>query len=211
MTIQWYGQSCFRLEGKDASLLIDPFSKETGLKQPRIHDQIVLVTHSHHDHNNIEGIDKDTFLINGPGEYEIQGVNVLGIQSFHDNAQGQERGFNTIYSIKIEDLKICHLGDLGQDSLNETQLDKIDEPDILIIPIGGKYTISAKEAVGIINQIEPRIIIPMHYKIPDLKIDIEGPEKFIKELGLKPEKIDKYKITKKTLPVENTQLIMFEI
>ena len=211
MTISWFGQSCFRLEGKDVSLLIDPFSKEIGLRPPKIKDQIVLITHEHYDHNNLEGAEKETMIIRNPGEYESKGVFVQGISSFHDKAQGAERGTNTIYLIKMEEMTICHLGDLGQEKLEDQQVDLIGEVDILIIPVGGKYTLDYKEAVGVVGQIEPKIIIPMHYKVPGLNIDIEPADKFVKEMGLTPEKIDKFKINKKSFPQEETKLVVLTL
>ena len=216
MILSWFGHSCFRLESKDISLLVDPFSKEIGLKPPRIKDQIVLLTHEHYDHANIEGVDSgvlpqaeaETMIIKNPGEYEIKGVYIHGISSFHDNSNGMQRGLNTIYCIKFDDINICHLGDLGQESLDEKQLDLIGDVDVLMVPVGGKYTIDAKGAVKIIGQIEPKIIIPMHYKTPDLKIDLEPVDKFLKEVGLVPEKMEKFKITQKTLPQEEMKLIL---
>src|SRR3989338_1598316 len=211
MTINWFGQSCFRIEAKEGSVLIDPFSKEIGLKSPKIKDDIVLVSHDHDDHNNVEDINPEAFLINTPGEYEKKGIAIRGISSYHDKIEGKERGLNTIYVIKAEDVTICHLGDLGQEKLDEKQVDEIGDIDILLVPVGGNYTINGKEAVGIIGQIEPKIIIPMHSKIKDLKVEIEGLEKFVKELGLTPEKINKYKISKKLLPLEEMKLVMFEV
>jgi L-ascorbate metabolism protein UlaG (beta-lactamase superfamily) len=212
MTITWYGHSCFRLETKDFSLLIDPFSPEIGLRPPKIKDNVVLVSHNHYDHNNTESLPEDTLLINGPGEYEVKGVFIKGIQSFHDKNQGRERGLNTIYAIKIEDLILVHMGDFGEGVLSEEQVEKIGEVDVLMIPVGGIYTLNYKEAIEVISQIEPKIIVPMHYKIPDLKIDIEGPEKFLKEMSLTPEKADKlYKIQKKNLPTEEMKLVVFNI
>lgn len=212
MTITWYGQSCFRLESKDVSLLIDPFSPEIGLKPPKIKDNIVLVSHQHYDHNNIEGMPEESFLIKGPGEYEVKGVFIRGIQSFHDKSQGQERGLNTIYVIKMEDMVLAHLGDFGEGRLSEEQIEKIGDVDVLMIPIGGVYTINYKEAVEAISQIEPKIIIPMHYKIQGSKSDIDGPEKFLKEISLTPEKVEKsYKIQKKNLPAEEMKLVLFEL
>lgn len=209
MTITWFGQSCFRIESKEGSILIDPFSKEIGLRPPRIKDDLVLVTHGHYDHNNVEGAASETMIINGPGEYEKKGMYVRGILSYHDKSGGQERGLNTIYVIKAEDMVICHMGDFGQTTFEKNQLDDIGDIDVLMLPVGGKYTIDYKEAVEIVSQIEPKIVVPMHYKIKDLNIDIDGPEKFIKELGLTPEKTDKYKIVKKNLPAEEMQLIVF--
>lgn len=211
MTISWLGHSCFRLESKDISCLTDPFSKDIGLRAPRLNDNIILVSHAHYDHNNIEGASQNAFIVQNPGEYEVKNVYIRGIDSFHDKSQGAERGPNTIYVIDIEDIKVCHLGDLGQEKLTDAQVDAIGDIDILMVPVGGKYTLDYKEAVEVVNQIEPKIVIPMHYKIPDLKLDIEGAEKFIKELGLTPEKTDKFKITKKILPVEEMKLVTFEI
>ena len=211
MTISWFGQSCFRLEGKDVSLLFDPFSKEIGLKPPKIKDQIALVTHEHYDHNNLEGTEKETMIIRNSGEYESKGIFVQGIASFHDKMQGSERGLNTIYVIKWEEMTICHLGDLGQEKLDDHQVDLIGTVDILLIPVGGKYTLNYKEAVGVVGQIEPKIIIPMHYKVPGLNIDIESSDKFIKEMGLTPETTDKFKISKKNLPQEEMKLVVLTI
>ncbi len=211
MTISWYGQSCFRIEAKEGSVLIDPFSKELGLKPPRIKDDVLLVTHQHSDHNNIEDANPEAFLIQNPGEYEKQGVAVRGIPSFHDDKQGTERGPNTIYVIKAEELTICHLGDLGH-LLTDTQIEAIGDVDILMIPVGGTYTIDAKTAVEVISQVEPKVIIPMHYMVPGHSPSpLEGPEKFIKELGLTPENVDKYKIVKKLLPTEEMKLVVFNI
>ena len=211
MTISWFGQSCFRIEAKEGSILTDPFSKDIGLKPPKIKDDLVLVSHNHYDHNNIEDAPAETFIIKNPGEYEKNGIAVLGINSYHDKSEGKERGSNTIYVIKAEDMTVCHLGDLGQEKLDEKQVEEIGDVDILMIPVGGSYTINYKEALEVISQIEPKIVIPMHYKIKDLNIDIESADKFVKELGLTPEKVDKFKIAKKTLPAEEVKLVMFNI
>ena len=211
MTITWFGQSCFRIETKEGSVLTDPFSKEIGLKPPRIKDDIILVTHQHMDHNNIGDANPEAFIIQNPGEYEKQGIAIRGIPSFHDNKQGVERGPNTIYVLKAEEMTLCHLGDLGQEKLTDQQVEDIGDIDILMVPVGGTYTINAKEAAVVINQIEPKIVIPMHYKVQGLTVPIDGPEKFVKELGLTPEKVDKYKIARKLLPTEEIKLFMFNI
>lgn len=211
MQITWFGHSCFRFESKEGSILIDPFSKDIGLKPPRIKDDIILITHEHHDHNNAGDANPEAFVIRNPGEYEKNGVRIQGISSWHDNANGNQRGPNTIYIFTSEEMNLCHLGDLGQERLTDQQVEAISDVDILMIPVGGNYTIGPKEAVEIISQIEPKIIIPMHYKIPGLTVDIDTADKFVKELGLTPEKTDKFKIQKKMLPAEEMKLVMFNI
>lgn len=184
MIIAWYGQSCFKIESKDRTIVIDPFSKSIGLTPPSVQADIVFVTHDHPDHNNAGAIKGDYLLINSPGEYEVKGVKAQGIESFHDDADGTKRGFNTLYLIEAEGIRMLHLGDLGQSLLQDRQIEQIGSVDVLMIPVGGFFTIGAKEALGITNQIEPKIVIPMHYKIPGLLIpELEGAEKFLKEFA----------------------------
>lgn len=226
MHIQWYGQSFFKIntknqKGEDIVLVIDPFHKNYGLKVPtKFGGDIVLITHDHEDHNNIDlikgtNLSPEPFIISGPGEYEVKGVMIYGIPSYHDDKAGAERGENTMYLIEIEGIWLAHLGDLGQKTLDNEQLEQLKDIDILLIPVGGVFTINAKEAANIISQIEPQVIIPMHYHLPGLKFKsgkkIEGVDKFIKEIGLKPETvIDKFKMRKKDLLEEETRLIILK-
>lgn len=211
MKITWYGHSCFRVVTKNATIITDPFSKDIGLKPPRCEADIVTVSHDHYDHNNTSTLRKSPFVINGPGEYELKGISILGIKSFHDAEQGKERGLNTIFLIKAEDIKICHLGDLGQKELIDKQLEKLSRVDILMIPVGGIYTIDSEKARAIINQIEPKIVIPMHYKIPKLNIKLHKVDNFLKEIGVKEEVIDQLMIKKKDLPKEEVKVIVMKI
>lgn len=211
MTITWFGQSCFRIEAKEGSVLIDPFSRDIGLRVPKPKDDLILVTHQHYDHSNTQDAGPEAFIISGPGEYERKGISVRGIRSYHDKTQGAERGLNTIYVIKAEDMTLCHLGDLGQEELTDAQVEDIGDVDILMVPVGGTYTIDYKEAVQVIGQIEPKVVIPMHYRVPGLTIDLAGPEKFIKEIGLAPEKTERLKVAKKFLPTEETKLFVFQL
>jgi len=207
MKITWAGQACFQisaLNGKDnpVNIVIDPFS-DIGLKEPRLEADVLLITHEHEDHNNSRAIKGSPLLINGPGEYEVRGVFIQGIDSFHDDSQGKERGKNTIYKIEAEDIKLCHLGDLGQKQLTDDQLEKIGAVDILMIPVGGTYTIDGSEATKIIGQIEPKIVIPMHYELPGLKFKLDNVSKFLKAMGknsIEPQ--DKLVVKASTLPKE---------
>ena len=211
--ITWAGQACFHISlsnGKDhsANVVIDPFG-DIGLKIPNFEADILLVSHGHEDHNNVKAVKGSPFLINGPGEYEVRGVFVMGIPSFHDDKDGKERGINTIYTIEAEDMRICHLGDLGQKELTDEQLEKIGHVDILMIPVGGEYTISASEAAKIIGQIEPKIVIPMHYELPKLKFKLDGVDKFLKVMGknsVVPQ--DKLTIKASALPKESEMEIV---
>ncbi len=213
MKITWHGQSCFKLlvksnTGDKITILIDPFDKETGLTPPRGNADIVLITHGHHDHNNLKAVSGTPFVINGPGEYDVKGVPIKGVYSYHDNSKGNERGVNTMYIIEAEDMKICHLGDLGQKELADEQLDKIGEIDILMVPVGGIYTIDGGEAVKVINQIEPSVAIPMHYKVDGLTIKLEKVDDFLKEISLTPETMEEYNVKKMDLGEEMKVIVM---
>ena len=211
MIITWYGHSCFKIVTNGQTIVIDPFSKNLGLRPPHGQADIVLVTHEHHDHNNIGTIGGSPFVVRGPGEYEVKGVSILGIESFHDSKQGAERGLNTIYLIESEDIKLCHLGDFGQDELSDDQSEKINEPDILFIPVGGKYTIGATRAASLVNQLEPSIVIPMHYKMAGSNLDAEPIDRFLKETGAgKKQAVDKLTVKKKGLP-EGMEVVVMEL
>lgn len=216
MQIIWNGQSCFQIitnlgQGNQIKIVIDPFSEDIGLKLPKLEADVLLITHGHHDHNNIKGVLGNPFLIEGPGEYEVKGISIEGISSWHDSKEGKERGGNTIYVIETEEIRLCHLGDLGQKELNEEQIDQIGDIDILLIPTGGVLTISPNEAIKIMSQIEPKIIIPMHYALPKLKVELEGLEKFLKPLGIKsvvPQ--PKLSIKKKDITTEEVKIIILK-
>lgn len=215
MVITWYGQSCFKVQSGEKTLVFDPFAKTIGLTPPALQADIVLVTHNHPDHANVQAIKGEYFFINGPGEYEVKGVKVLGLDSFHDSEQGAKRGFNTVYRVELEALRLLHLGDLGQPILENGQLEEIDEVDILMVPVGGVFTINAKQAADIIKQIEPKIIIPMHYRLPQLTIqELDGVDKFLEEIGeegITPQ--EKLTIKQKELPAEeeNTRVVVLKV
>jgi L-ascorbate metabolism protein UlaG (beta-lactamase superfamily) len=214
--INWAGQSCFQISVSNsrdhsADIVIDPFDEETGLKVPNFSADILLVTHQHHDHNNIKAVKADPFLIDGPGEYEVKEVFIKGIPAFHDDKEGKERGVNTIYTIEAEGLRFCHLGDLGQKQLTDEQLEKIGNVDILMIPVGGQFTISSQEAQRIVSQIEPRIVIPMHYEIPKLKEKLDDVGKFLKAMGKNSiEAQDKYVVKFSALPKDGVEVVVLQ-
>ncbi len=212
MIITWLGQACFRIQGKDSTIVIDPFDTSIGLKLPKLSADLLLITHDHYDHANRSAIAGSPFIIDGPGEYEVRNIFIYGVQGYHDSSHGADRGMVTMYSIEYEGLTIAHLADLGTSELTQEQLEKLEDVDILMIPVGDIYTIDAKGASKVISQIEPRIVIPMHYQIPGLKLGkkLDDGEKFRREMGAKAETMDKLRITSKEVPQEETRIIFLK-
>lgn len=213
MYITWLGHASFKLQDRTGSdgvtLITDPYGASIGLKMPRLEADILTISHGHDDHNNREAIKGSPFVVDTAGEYEVKGVSIEGVEAFHDDKEGRERGKVIMYRIEMDDVVVAHLGDLGA-TLDPKQLERLAGADILLIPVGGKYTLDAKKAVEVVSQIEPRIVIPMHYKIPGLKLDIDGVDKFIKEIGIKPRQEEKLKISKRELPQEEMELIVLK-
>ena len=213
MEIRWKGHSCFEIKNKNSTIVVDPYG-DIGLGNLKVKANVVLVTHEHSDHNNISAVvpvseESKLLVIKGPGEYEVGGVMIDGIMLPHDDKGGEERGFVTAYTIHSEEITICHLGDVGA-PLTTEQIDALDGVDILLIPVGGGPTVDAEAAVKIVNQIEPRIVIPMHYDEPGLKHKFDDISKFIKEIGLVPQEQETLKTTKSGLPAEEMQLVVLK-
>lgn len=211
MFITWLGHSCFKIQdksGSDATTIVtDPFDKSIGLRAPSLEADIVTVSHKHADHSNVDAIRNKPYVIELAGEYEVKDICIDGVESFHDDKEGKERGNNIIYRIDMDGISIVHLGDLGH-LLDAKQVEKLAGTDILLVPVGGGFTLDAKKAVEVVSQLEPKIVIPMHYKIDGLNLNIDGVQKFIKELGLEPRNEEKLKISKKELPEEGMELVV---
>jgi L-ascorbate metabolism protein UlaG (beta-lactamase superfamily) len=207
MEISWLGHSCFQLRGKNVTLITDPFSPQPEHSLGKINAPIVTISHNHPGHNFTGGVGGNPRIVHGPGEYEISDVLITGVASYHDNKHGQDLGRNTIYVIHMDDLIICHLGDLGH-ILQEEQLEEVADADVLLIPIGGQHTINAAQAAEVISQVEPHIVIPMHYS-PSIG-DAPNPlDKFCREMGieaLNPQ--SKLSITRSALPAETQVVIL---
>lgn len=212
MDITWLGHSSFYIKGKSGSLVTDPYDSSVGFKLPKTEAKIVTVSHDHADHNQANQVQGYPRVVTGPGEYEIGGVSIFGIPTYHDDKKGAERGPNTVYVITMDNIHICHLGDLGH-TLSEEQVGEIGSIDILFIPVGGVYTIDAGEAAEVVSQLEPRVVIPMHYQIkglnPQTFSGLDGVEKFLKEVGMDPVREEKYTITYDKLP-EDMQVVLLE-
>ncbi|MCH7604594.1 MBL fold metallo-hydrolase [Patescibacteria group bacterium] len=182
MQILWKGQTyCSLITQRNKQdqirIAIDPFNQDTGLRPPSLEADIALITHEEAD--NIKILKGDPFVVSGPGEYEIRGVFIQGIACSRE----KEEGSNTIYTIEAENMRLCHLGVFSAKELTPEQVEKIGNVDILFVPVGGGNTIAAKEAAKIVGQIEPRIVIPMMYAIPKLKMKLAKVDEFLKTMG----------------------------
>ena len=212
------GHSCFRLKDKRGTVIIDPFDENTGLPLAKQTADVVVVTHDHGDHNAVEKVrtasGETPMVINVPGEYETKGISVFGVEAWHDDQNGAIRGAETIFTVLMDGVSVCHLGDLGQKELTAEQLGRIGEVDVLLCPIGGHFTIDAKGAVAVMNQLEPKYFIPMHYQTP-----LHNPEKFAElaplesfynEYGIAPQPVKKLEVNKQRLP-EETEIVVLEV
>jgi L-ascorbate metabolism protein UlaG (beta-lactamase superfamily) len=213
MEILWYGHSFFRLKDRNVTVVTDPYDKTLGLALPHPRADIVTVSHDSPHHSYIRGVKGDFKVIDGPGEYEINGVFVTGLHMVPVKKSGQEEAGissrNTVFVIYIEDLAICHLGDLNHVP-TQNQVEDLDNIDVLLVPVGGQNALSAGQAAEVISLIEPQIVIPMHYHLPDLSIKLDPLSKFLKEMGLtKDDTVDSLKITRSGLP-EETQVVLLE-
>ncbi len=211
MEITYLGHAGFRIRSKDGVVIIDPAPQPYGVALKGVSADIVCVTHSHTDHSFIDPIGGDPKIIRGPGEYEIGNMLITGVRTFHDTNRGAERGPNTVYVIHTEDISLCHLGDLGHD-LDAKQIDQIGDIDVLMLPVGGHYTINAKTAVDIVSELDPRVIIPMHYATPALTekgITLDSADVFCKALGTPlPDPLPKLSLTRTSMPAES-QVVIF--
>lgn len=217
MIITYHGHSCFKLKGKKGTVITDPYEDSVGFSSPNLSADIVTVSHDHYDHNNVKDVDgtarrKKPFVIDHLGEYEVGGISVFGTKSFHDGESGTERGLNRIYVIVIDGIRVCHLGDLGHE-LDENMVKEIGDIDVLLLPVGGVYTINSKQAVAVAKALEPSFIVPMHYKTSahdqEKFGELQELSDFIKEFGVENvEEIDKLKVERDRLPEEKELVII---
>jgi L-ascorbate metabolism protein UlaG (beta-lactamase superfamily) len=183
MRLRYLGHSCFSITtGSGIRIVTDPFSGIPGLKMPAVQAEIVTVSHSHADHNNVNGVGGNFLIAMKPGVTESEGVTLCGIESFHDNLHGRLRGQNIIFTIKADGLTICHLGDLGH-TLSDDQLAQIGHVDILMVPVGEIFTFSVNDALKTVNQINPVVTIPMHYSLTGPGFGLKNVQKFLSIAG----------------------------
>jgi L-ascorbate metabolism protein UlaG (beta-lactamase superfamily) len=182
LDVTWLGHGCFRLRGRSAAVVTDPFPPTIGLKLQKLDADLVTVSHEHDNHNYTQAV-RDGYEIRGPGEYEVAGVSVIGFPTYHDSEKGATWGRNTVYLIEIDDVRVCHLGDLGH-RLDDTDAETVSSVDVLLVPVGGRTAINAVQAAEVVRQLEPRFVVPMHYAIPGLKLELDSVDRFLKEMAV---------------------------
>ncbi|MDD4986131.1 MAG: MBL fold metallo-hydrolase [Dehalococcoidales bacterium] len=200
MEMSWLGHSCFRIKGKQTTVITDPYSPELGYTLGKQSARVVTVSHRHPGHCYVEGIGGEPKQVAGPGEYEIGGVLIIGIPSYHDEEKGGIRGKNTIYLMHMDDMSVCHLGDLGH-ALSDEQAEELDDVDVLLVPVGGVSTIDGSVAAGLVRQLAPKVVIPMHYQTEALKRELEPAARFLKEMGVQEiTSMPKLSVTRSNMP-----------
>lgn len=186
MEISFVGHACFRLRGREANVVVDPYGKAIGLATltpSKFTADILAISHDHPGHNNRAMVGGDPKVVDCPGEYEIKGVAVRGVAAHHDAEKGERLGKMTLFAIEVDEIVVAHLGDLGH-PLTELQQEQLGAVDVLLVPVGGGAALTATQAAEVTNLVEPRIVIPMHYKLPGLKAPLDDPKHFASEMGI---------------------------
>jgi L-ascorbate metabolism protein UlaG (beta-lactamase superfamily) len=206
--IFWYGHSCFRIRSSSGFVVLDPYGKELGRPLGRPTADLVTVSHDHAGHNNVKAIKGKPFVVDGPGEYEVKGIFVVGVRTAHDGRKGEERGLNTAYCISVDGITVCHLGDLGHRP-TQAQVEKIGDIDVLMIPVGGSSTVGAALAAEIVSLLDASIVIPMHFR-SEARQDLDPVDKFLKEVGAgETEPLEMLRVFEGRFP-EEPQVVVLE-
>jgi L-ascorbate metabolism protein UlaG (beta-lactamase superfamily) len=208
MEITWLGHSCFRIRGREATVVLDPCPPATGYTIGKPTADIVTVSHKHDDHSFLKAVAGHPTVLDGPGEYEIQGAFITGIATYHDGERGADRGENIVFRVEMEDIRVCHLGDLGHAPTAE-QAEDMTGADVLLVPVGGGSTIDGAKAAEIVGLLEARLVIPMHYKTGASKADLEPPDRFLKEMGVtQVEPMPKLSLSRSAIPNETQVMVL---
>ena len=179
MKISWLGHSCFKIESDGGKIIVtDPFDEAVGYPLPKAKADVVTVSHDHHDHNHVAAIGGNPAVVRGPGKKAAAGIEFEGTASYHDDRGGKRRGKNTIFSFEMDGIRVCHLGDLGH-LLSEEDAAALGDVDVLMIPVGGVYTLDAGGAKKVVGQIRPKVVIPMHFMTPALTFEVDPPDRFL--------------------------------
>lgn len=208
MDITWLGHSCFRIRGKEATVITDPCPPTTGYNIGKPTADIVTISHNDPNYSYVKGVAGKPVIITTPGEYEIHEAFITGVTTYQDTSKGEERGKNLSFVIEMEGLRVCHLGNIGHTPTAE-QAEEMTGVDVLLVPVGGGDTIDGAKAAEIVSLLEARIVVPMHFKTDAHKDGLEPPDRFLKELGASAgEPQPKLTLTKTSLPMEMKALLL---
>lgn len=226
MVINWYGLSSFNISTGKFTLVTDPFSKSVGLTPVRVQTNVAVISNiEDENYNNKSSLGgpasasrseagEDTFVIDGPGEFDVQGLFVRGIPAFGNTKDAKNENYDptTLYSILMEDIRLGFLGSLKQKELTDKQLEDLGNVDILFVPVGGNTVCDAEEAVNIVSQVEPSIVVPMHYHQKGLKTKLDPVDKFLKEIGSDSKPEDKLTVKKSDFSDEDvkTKIVLLD-
>jgi len=211
MEIKFYGHACFSITEEGITVVTDPFREEIGLKLPKLLADAVTVSHNAAPYNNVDAIEGDPKVFSWPGEYETKGIHFKLIHSFHNQKEDKEQLENNIAVINWGNIRLCHLGAQGT-KLTPEQLEQVGEVDILFVPIGGKGCLEAKKAKEVIEQIEPRVVIPMCYNTDGSKLELNSRDAFLSVMGAKvDEPMDSFKVKRSELPEDNSKMVVLNV
>jgi L-ascorbate metabolism protein UlaG (beta-lactamase superfamily) len=208
--IDWLGHSCFRLREGNVTIVTDPYDKSIGYTMPRVRADIVTVSRNAPDHAAVASVKGEFKVVDRPGEYEIKGVFITGIQTWcGTGAKGELKEENTVFVFEFPDLTVCHLGDLAR-VLTQAQVEALPGIDVLLVPVGGGGSLDAHKAAEVISLLEPSIVVPMHYRTPYVTLKLDPLSKFLKEMGVTEHAPrESLRITRNELP-EETQVVVLE-
>lgn len=187
MDISWFGLSCFRLRDRTASVVTDPYGKNLGLLLPRVRADVITISHADAGHNNAKGAKGDFKVIDGPGEYEVSGVFITGLELRGERRKrktDQAELLNTVFLFEFDDLSVCHLGGLDHVPSQAQVEESLEAVDVLLVPVGGGAALNAAQAAEVVSLLEPRLVVPMHYRLPGLTVRLDPVDKFLREMGL---------------------------
>ena len=208
MKITWLGHAAFLLETAELKILTDPYDDSVGYKPIPFAVDVVTVSHEHGDHNNVHSLIGNPEVVRGSGSFDVRGVAIRGIAAYHDSEKGAKRGENTIYVIESEQLAVCHAGDLGH-TLSRDQVEAIGKIDVLLLPVGGNYTTDAAQAEQVMEALNPKLVIPMHFKTLSLEFPIEGVESFVSgRPNAWYSRLSGIEVSRKSLPKEREIVVL---
>ena len=205
MKIRWLGHASFLIEGQGVRIVTDPYD-QIGIEFPQVEADVVTSSHDHFDHNAVDKVGGSPAVVRGAGTHRAAGVEFVGIETYHDETGGSQRGKNTVFCFELEGIRVCHLGDLGH-RLDDATVSEIGRVDILMVPVGGTYTIDAGGAADVVEALKPRLVIPMHFRIPGLALPISDEGDFTRRFA-RVERVEELELTAQTLPVEMTVYVL---